>query len=131
MISGDAVQRGDADLASAAAFGDQLDTIEGQIRAQARAERVSAPTYRIDEGRIVLLKDPVNPQSVPQLGVMVQGQLTVVTRAGRVESRVLDQRSVPYRAVYLVTEVSGHYLIGAQLPADTPMVVGGARLGSG
>ena len=130
VIAGDAVQRGDADLASVATFGDQLDTIEGQIRAQARAEQVAAPTYRIDEGRIVLLKDPVDPQSVPQLGVMVRGEINVVTRAGRVESRVLDQQSVPYRAVYLITEVGGHYLIGAQLPIETPMVVGGARLGS-
>jgi len=131
VITGDAVQRGNADLASVATFGSALETVQGQIHAQARAERVSAPTYRIDAGRVVLLKDPVNPQSIPQLGVMVRGQLNVVTRAGRVKSRVLDQQSVPFRAVFLMTEVEGHYLIGAQLPADTPMVVGGARLGPG
>ena len=131
VIAGDALNRANPDLASTATFGTQLNVLTGQINAQTRTGRVSAPTYRLDAGRVVLLKDPVSPQSIPQLGVAARGQLNVVTRANRGDSRVLDQQSVPFRAVFLMTKVGDHYLIGAQLPMETPMVVGGARLGPG
>ena len=77
----------------------------------------------LDEGRVVLLRDPVSPQARPQLGVAATGTLTEVTTDAA--GNVVDQRTGPFAGVFLVTRVGEHHLIGAVLPADTPMLVGG------
>ena len=38
---------------------------------------------------------------------------------------VADRSTEPFEGVFLVTRVGEHYLVGALLPADTPMRVRG------
>lgn len=121
-IEADAVRLGDPELAATASFGARLDETLGRIAAQADGA-VSATTVALDEGRVVLLRDPVSPQARPQLGVAASGTVTEVSMDA--SGRVTDQRSGPFEGVFLLTKVGDHHLLGAVLPADTPMLVGG------
>ena len=123
-ITGDAVRRGDRNLAATAAFGDLLVGLGDEIAGQRPGDPVTVPLYYVRQATVVLLKDPTNPQSVPQLGVVASGRRTDVTRTSA-DGRVLDQRTADFRNVFLVTRVGAHYLVGRLLPAGTPMVVGG------
>ena len=114
MIEGTALERGDQSLAVTASFGAHLADLTKEIRASGGIGSGRAPTYRIDAGRVVLLRDPVNPQAYVQLGVLASGQ---VTRRGSTS---------PFATLYLVTKIEDHYLVGDTLPVDSPMIVGGA-----
>lgn len=129
-IEGDAVGHGDPSLAATALFGERLDQVRARIAAQRGAARVSVPSYDVRQAEVVLLRDPVSPQALPQLGLLVRGTEDTIVRAASADGsgRVLDQRSTPFDALYLVTDVDGHALIGRLLPPDSPMVVGGAHL---
>ena len=124
-IESDAVRTGDADLAATAAFGARLADLEGQIAAQDGSAARTVSIYALDSAHIVLLKDPVNPQSVPQLGVEATGEVTTITSDTEDAAAVTDRSSAPFRGIFLVTRVGEHYLVGALLPADSPMRVGG------
>ncbi|MEZ5178698.1 MAG: hypothetical protein R2746_10585 [Acidimicrobiales bacterium] len=124
-IEADAVRRGDADLAATAAFGARLADLEAQIDAQEGAAARTVTTYDLRSAHVVLLKDPVNPQSVPQLGVVASGEVTTATSDPADPEAVADRSTEPFEGVFLVTRVGEHYLVGALLPADTPMRVRG------
>lgn len=124
-IEADAVRQGDVDLAATAAFGARLADLEGQIAAQEGTAGRTVSRYDLTSAHIVLLKDPVNPQSVPQLGVAATGEVTTVTGDATDAAAVTDRSTAPFEGVFLVTRVGEHYLVGALLPADTPMRVDG------
>jgi Na+-translocating ferredoxin:NAD+ oxidoreductase RnfD subunit len=114
-----AAATGDAAALPTVAFGEALRDARGAA-ATRRADRSPADpaavrTHRLTDARIVLLRDPVSPQAIPQIGVDAIG--TTVDGNGN------DPR--PFHQVFLVTELGGHYLIGRTLPARDPMVVGG------
>lgn len=125
-IEADAVRLGDPDLAATAAFGARLADLEGQIAAQEGSAARTVSSYVLTSAHIVLLKDPVNPQSVPQLGVEATGEVTTVTSDDGDAAAITDRATAPFEGVFLVTRVGEHYLVGALLPADTPMRVGGS-----
>jgi hypothetical protein len=120
-IDADAVRRGDTRLAASASFDQHLLAIEDVIGGHVRGELITASSYEIDHATVVLLRDPTNPQSVPQLGVAVDGTRTDVSRDER--GRIVGQGSRSFANVLLVTRIGRHYLIGRALPADSAMVV--------
>lgn len=114
-----AAATGDGRSLPTVAFGEALRDARGAA-ASRRADRSPADpaavrTHRLTDARIVLLRDPISPQAIPQVGVDALG--TTVDANGN------DPR--PFHQVFLVTELGGHYLIGRTLPAGDPMVVGG------
>lgn len=124
-IEAEAVRKGDAELAATAAFGARLADLEGQIAAQEGSADRTVSIYELSSAHIVLLKDPVNPQSVPQLGVEAAGEVTTVTTDAADAASVTDRSAERFEGIFLVTRVGEHYLVGALLPADSPMRVGG------
>jgi hypothetical protein len=97
------------------AFGEALVDARAAAGAGPPDDPVAARTHRFATARVVLLRDPVSPQAVPQLGVDATGT-TVDGNGG-------DPR--PFHQVFLLTELGGRYLVGRTLPAGDPMVVGG------
>lgn len=124
-IEADAVGGMDPKLAAAAAFGEHLDEVRAQIRAARSAGKVTMQQHELASLRVVLLRDPVSPQAIPQLGVLATGSVTDLTYRGTSAGALKDQQERPLRQVYLVTKVGGHFLIGQVLPTSSPMVVGG------
>lgn len=121
-IEAQALRDGSAAVAATAAFGPHLVDLQRQLATARRTGRTTVTEHRIDELEVVLLQDPVRPQAVPQLGVRAVGQATELVYSG--DPLVLeDQTTAPLTAVYLVTELDGHHLIGEVLPADSPMLV--------
>jgi hypothetical protein len=96
-----AVTTANSSLAPAAAHGAWLTSSRAQIAA-AKVHRVAPTTYRFTNMRVVVIRDPTNPQAAAQIGVAVRGTTT--------------QRGVTtsLRATYVVVFDGAHYLIADQ-----------------
>src|SRR5690606_22996994 len=70
------------DLAATAAFGRALTAAQGEIEAAAGAP-AEVDRHEVDAMELVLLRDPVSPQAVPQLGILTRGTVTNYRHHGR------------------------------------------------
>ncbi len=118
-----AISSGDAGLAATAAFGPRLASVEGSMAENAAAGRVEEHHYDIEAFEIVLLRDPVSPQAIPQLGVEVVATQTTVLRSGPGGEALGPETASAYHRILLVSRVGDHFLIGDDMAADAAMVV--------
>jgi hypothetical protein len=77
VIERAAASSGDADLGATAVAGLRLDALNAQIAARDSTNPVDAGevTIEVDELALVLVRDSVNPQASPQVGVHVVGSI--------------------------------------------------------
>jgi len=109
VIEGEAVRTGDLDIVAHAAVGDRLDELRDRIR-EGDAE---VPVYAFDELRLILHRELEVGQAAPRLGIEAHGTVRL-DRA--VDGRVSRGRTEDHAAVYLLTEVDGHWLIDDERP---------------
>ena len=111
----------DPELAATASFGPRLEATRSQIDAMGQSGEVAFQELAPTSIGIRILRDPVSPQAIPQLGVEIIGTArTYVDSGDRVEEQGTSQLS---HRVLMTTEVGDHYLIRDEVEADAPMVV--------
>ena len=118
-----ALSTGDAEMAATAVFGPRLARVEGWMAENAAAGRVEEHRYDFEAFEVVLLRDPVSPQAIPQLGVEVVATETAVFRSGPIGEPLGPDATSPYHRVLLVSRVGDHFLIGDDMAPDAGMVV--------
>jgi hypothetical protein len=105
-IEAEALRSGDPEVAEHGATSDRLDEVEEQI-AEA-AEVVEVPVYAFDEIVLIVHRELEVGQAAPRLGLEAQG---TVRRDRAVDGRIERGPTEDHAAVYLMTEVDGHWLI--------------------
>jgi hypothetical protein len=69
---------------------------------------VTVPHYRFDSLRLILHRELAEGQAAPRLGLEAQGS---VRRDRATDGRLTRGDTEAFEAVYLLTEVDGHWLI--------------------
>ncbi len=125
VIESMALSTGDSGMAATAAFGSRLARVEGWMAENAAAQRLEEHRYEFEAFEIVLLRDPVSPQSIPQLGVEVVATETTAFHSDPGGEPLGAEVTSPYQRVLLVSRVGDHFLIGDDMTPDAAMVVRG------
>jgi hypothetical protein len=115
-----AIRSGDATVARGAVFDREAVWLQAQIA----AGDPTVTVYRWTSFEVVLLRDPVNPQSVPQLGLRATGSGTPMQMLAD-GAEVAVGGETPVTEVFLMTSIDGRYAVGRRVAPDDPMVVGG------
>jgi hypothetical protein len=98
MIEADALAHRDASLATAASLGPRLARTRDLIAAGGTTE--SPLRYRFTSLRVVVVRDPANPQASPELGIDAHGAASAP-----------GTPQVAIRRVFVLTRVQGSHLI--------------------
>lgn len=109
-----ALGSGEVAPAEEAAVGDFLADLEERITSGDAA----VPGLVLDEVTIVVLREPGNPQALPEFGALVQG---TVNEASADPVIPVDGQG-RFDLVFRLREAGGHHRIAAILPPNTPML---------
>jgi hypothetical protein len=123
-IADEALRTGDEELAATAVFGPALTELSGRIAANESRQLTESESWSPESAEVVLLRDPVSPQAIPQLGLVVTGSVTTGTHPGGDTARVSGGATSTRTRVFLVDRIGGHWLIGQVLEATDRMVLG-------
>ena len=104
-IEAEALRTGDEEVAAQAAVSVRLDDLLAQMDATGD---VTVPHYRFDSLRLILHRELAEGQAAPRLGLEAHGS---VRRDRCTDGRLTRGDTEAFEAVYLLTEVDGHWLI--------------------
>ncbi len=105
-IEAEALRTEDRDVAAHAAIGVRLADLEARI-----GHSDAVPAYRFDTLTLILHRELAVGQAAPRLGIEAHGTVRL-DRA--VDGRLEPGSTEDFEAVYLLTEVDGHWLIDDQ-----------------
>ncbi|MCB1038835.1 MAG: VCBS repeat-containing protein, partial [Acidimicrobiales bacterium] len=121
----EAVRTGKAALLERSTTGDRLDDLQRRAEATRAGDPVTVPVHDPDRATVVVVAPRTSPQSLPVLGVHLEGTVVGVTwigdhETGRGEPSVLD-------ATFVLQQVGGRYLIAgdrsqSEDPTEVPTV---------
>lgn len=121
-ILSEALRKGDPEIARTASFGTHLTSTTERIDTNAAAGRSEEVLHTYDSAELVLLRDPISPQSVPQLGLFLTGTREDVSYSDPSGGQIDSRSTGEFEQVFLVTDVDGHWLIGDEMDPTDPMV---------
>ena len=104
-IEAEALRTGDEEVAAQAAVSVRLDDLLAQMDTTGA---VTVPHYRFDSLRLILHRELAEGQAAPRLGMEAHGS---VRRDRAIDGRLTRGDTEAFEAVYLLTEVDGHWLI--------------------
>ncbi len=109
-IEAEALRTGDEGVAAQAAVGVRLEDLLARMDADGA---VTVPRYGFDSLRLIIHRELAEGQAAPRLGIEAHGSVRL-DRA--IDGRVTRGETVAHEAVYLLTEVDGHWLIDDERP---------------
>jgi hypothetical protein len=121
-ILDEALRTGDGQLAASAAFGPALTELSERIAANESRQQTESESWSPESAEVVLLRDPISPQAIPQLGLELTGPVTTGVHPGGDPARVDGGATSTRTRVFLVDQIGGHWLVGQVLEATDPMV---------
>jgi hypothetical protein len=104
-IEAEALRTGDEGVAAQAAVGARLDDLLARMDTSGA---VTVPHYRFDSLSLILHRELAEGQAAPRLGIEAHGSVRLDRS---VDGRVTQGATEAHEAVYLLTEVDGHWLI--------------------
>ena len=109
-IEAEALRTGDEGVAAQAAVGVRLDDLLDRMDTSGA---VAVPHYRLDSLTLILHRELAEGQAAPRLGIEAHGSVRLDRS---VDGRVTRGDTEAHEAVYLLTEVDGHWLIDDERP---------------